>query len=54
MTTHAPAGGPSAAPVGAAGRLITPELPPPPGGPRAALTAGWVRDEAAHVRVLLE
>ncbi|RPE75963.1 L-proline dehydrogenase /delta-1-pyrroline-5-carboxylate dehydrogenase [Vulcaniibacterium tengchongense] len=35
-------------------RLIDPELPPPPGGPRAAITAGWVRDEAAHVRHLLD
>lgn len=34
--------------------LLSPELPPPPGGPRAAITAGWVRDEAAHVRQLLE
>ncbi|MFC3551284.1 bifunctional proline dehydrogenase/L-glutamate gamma-semialdehyde dehydrogenase PutA [Lysobacter cavernae] len=34
--------------------LLSPELPPAPTGPRAALTAGWVRDEAAHVRHLLE
>ena len=34
--------------------LISPELPAPPAGPRAAITAGWVRDEAAHVRHLLE
>lgn len=34
--------------------MISPELPPPPSGPRAALTAGWVRDEADHVRHLLE
>ncbi len=34
--------------------LISPELPAAPGGARAALTAGWVRDEAAHVRHLLE
>jgi RHH-type proline utilization regulon transcriptional repressor/proline dehydrogenase/delta 1-pyrroline-5-carboxylate dehydrogenase len=25
----------------------------PPTGPRAAVTAGWVRDEAGHVRALL-
>ncbi|MBW8810516.1 MAG: bifunctional proline dehydrogenase/L-glutamate gamma-semialdehyde dehydrogenase, partial [Lysobacter sp.] len=34
--------------------MISPELPPPTSGPRAALTAGWVRDEADHVRHLLE
>ena len=33
--------------------LITPELPTPPSGPRAAITAGWVRDEAEHIRALL-
>lgn len=36
------------------GAMISPELPAPPTGPRAALTAGWVRDEAEHVRHLLE
>ncbi|MBZ4040038.1 bifunctional proline dehydrogenase/L-glutamate gamma-semialdehyde dehydrogenase PutA [Novilysobacter selenitireducens] len=35
---------------GAARALIAPELPAPPAAPRAAITAGWVRDEAAHVR----
>ncbi|UNK48085.1 bifunctional proline dehydrogenase/L-glutamate gamma-semialdehyde dehydrogenase PutA [Lysobacter sp. S4-A87] len=34
--------------------LLSPELPPPPAAPRAAITAGWVRDEAGHVRALLE
>ena len=34
--------------------MISPELPSPPSGPRAALTSGWVRDEAEHVRYLLE
>lgn len=34
--------------------LISPELPPAPAAPRAAITAAWVRDEAAHVRQLLE
>ncbi|MFC0679459.1 bifunctional proline dehydrogenase/L-glutamate gamma-semialdehyde dehydrogenase PutA [Lysobacter korlensis] len=34
--------------------LISPELPPAPTGPRAAITAAWVRDEAAHVHRLLE
>jgi RHH-type proline utilization regulon transcriptional repressor/proline dehydrogenase/delta 1-pyrroline-5-carboxylate dehydrogenase len=49
---------PSAAPAGitepAPRALISPELPSLPAGPRAAITAGWVRDEAAHVRNLLE
>ncbi|CAG4977646.1 bifunctional proline dehydrogenase/L-glutamate gamma-semialdehyde dehydrogenase PutA [Novilysobacter luteus] len=35
-------------------KLVSPELPALPAGPRAAITAGWVRDEAAHVRSLLE
>ena len=35
---------------GAARALIAPELPAPPAAPRAAITAGWVRDEAAHIR----
>ncbi len=34
--------------------LIDPELPSTPAPLRAAITAGWVRDEAAHVRHLLE
>ncbi|WP_119719125.1 bifunctional proline dehydrogenase/L-glutamate gamma-semialdehyde dehydrogenase PutA [Cognatilysobacter tabacisoli] len=34
--------------------ILRPELPPAPTGARAAITAGWVRDEAAHVRALLE
>ncbi|RDZ26087.1 bifunctional proline dehydrogenase/L-glutamate gamma-semialdehyde dehydrogenase PutA [Lysobacter silvisoli] len=34
--------------------LISPELPPAPAAPRAAITAAWVRDEAVHVRRLLE
>ena len=38
----------------AADALISPELPAPPTGPRAAITAGWVRDEADHVRHLLD
>ncbi|HJW46941.1 MAG TPA: bifunctional proline dehydrogenase/L-glutamate gamma-semialdehyde dehydrogenase PutA, partial [Lysobacter sp.] len=33
--------------------MISPELPAPPTGPRAAITAGWVRNEADHVRFLL-
>jgi len=42
------------APGATAPGLIAPELPPPPTGPRAAITHAWVRDEAAHVRHLLE
>lgn len=34
--------------------LISPELPPSPAPFRAAITAGWVRDEASHVRALLD
>ena len=34
--------------------LLSPELPPPPPATRAAITAGWIRDEATHVRELLE
>jgi RHH-type transcriptional regulator, proline utilization regulon repressor / proline dehydrogenase / delta 1-pyrroline-5-carboxylate dehydrogenase len=45
---------PASAGTPVADGLISPELPPPPPGSRAAITAGWVRDEAAHVRHLLE
>ncbi|MDI9237874.1 bifunctional proline dehydrogenase/L-glutamate gamma-semialdehyde dehydrogenase PutA [Lysobacter sp. LF1] len=34
--------------------LISPELPPPSAPYRAAITSGWVRDEASHVRALLD
>jgi len=34
--------------------LISPELPARPAASRAAITAGWTLDEAAHVRTLLE
>ncbi|MGH8073958.1 MAG: bifunctional proline dehydrogenase/L-glutamate gamma-semialdehyde dehydrogenase PutA [Lysobacter sp.] len=34
--------------------LISSELPSPPIGPRAAITAAWVRDETAHVHSLVE
>ncbi|MGE4367772.1 bifunctional proline dehydrogenase/L-glutamate gamma-semialdehyde dehydrogenase PutA [Thermomonas sp.] len=34
--------------------ILSPELPPVPTPTRAAITAGWIRDEAAHVRELLE
>ncbi|AWV08719.1 bifunctional proline dehydrogenase/L-glutamate gamma-semialdehyde dehydrogenase PutA [Marilutibacter maris] len=34
--------------------ILSPELPPVPDAPRAAITAGWRREEAAHVRALLD
>ncbi|HZH42538.1 MAG TPA: bifunctional proline dehydrogenase/L-glutamate gamma-semialdehyde dehydrogenase PutA [Lysobacter sp.] len=34
--------------------MLAPELPPPPAGARAAITDAWVREETAHVRMLLE
>ncbi|MFC5592863.1 bifunctional proline dehydrogenase/L-glutamate gamma-semialdehyde dehydrogenase PutA [Lysobacter niastensis] len=51
MTTIA---SPAARELSPARTMLSPELPPSPGGPRSAITAGWVRDEAAHVRHLLE
>ncbi|MEO7200248.1 MAG: bifunctional proline dehydrogenase/L-glutamate gamma-semialdehyde dehydrogenase PutA, partial [Dokdonella sp.] len=33
--------------------ILSPELPAIPQAPRAAITAGWIRDESAHVRELL-
>ena len=33
--------------------ILSPELPAKPQAPRAAITAGWSRDESAHVRELL-
>jgi len=54
MTTHsAPAVATDGPPI-QHGALISPELPPAPAAPRAAITAGWVRDEASHVRALLD
>ncbi|WP_240097273.1 bifunctional proline dehydrogenase/L-glutamate gamma-semialdehyde dehydrogenase PutA [Thermomonas flagellata] len=49
---HSPASPTPAAPA-APGAILAPELPPPPSPLRAAITAGWIRDEAAHVRELL-
>ncbi|MCF7222121.1 bifunctional proline dehydrogenase/L-glutamate gamma-semialdehyde dehydrogenase PutA [Marilutibacter chinensis] len=34
--------------------ILSTELPPVPAAPRAAITAGWRRDEADHVHVLLD
>ncbi|GAA5083244.1 bifunctional proline dehydrogenase/L-glutamate gamma-semialdehyde dehydrogenase PutA [Lysobacter panacisoli] len=53
MTTHSATALASDGPP-APHALISPELPSPPPAARAAITAGWVRDEAAHVRMLLE
>ncbi|RZA20801.1 MAG: bifunctional proline dehydrogenase/L-glutamate gamma-semialdehyde dehydrogenase, partial [Lysobacteraceae bacterium] len=33
--------------------ILSPELNPLPPAPRAAITAGWIRDETTHVRELL-
>ena len=33
--------------------ILAPELNPPASAPRAAITAGWIRDEVAHMRELL-
>lgn len=52
MSTNAPSAVASDGPPPTS--MISPELPPPTTGPRAALTSGWVRDEADHVRHLLE
>ena len=44
-----------AAPTATAQRpILAPELPSQPGATRAAITTGWVRDEAAHVRTLID
>ncbi|HVJ38817.1 MAG TPA: proline dehydrogenase family protein, partial [Stenotrophomonas sp.] len=39
---------------GSAPPLLAPDLPPPPGALRAAVTAAWLKDETEHVRELLE
>jgi len=58
MNIDAHPAAPAAAPVPAAavsGRaLLDAELPPTPAATRAAITAAWVRDEADHVRALLQ
>ncbi len=51
MSTPQPAPSPAAPP---ASGILSPELPPPPADLRAAITAGWMRDETEHVRELLE
>ena len=52
LSPAAPAALPTSAPAPSA--VLAPELPPPPAGPRAAITDAWVRDETAHVRMLLD
>ncbi len=42
------------APPRAMRAILAPELPPVPAPTRAAITAGWIRDEAAHVRELVQ
>ncbi|HEY0661307.1 MAG TPA: bifunctional proline dehydrogenase/L-glutamate gamma-semialdehyde dehydrogenase PutA [Lysobacter sp.] len=54
MTHNSPSAAPAGTTEPAPRALISPELPAPPAGPRAAITAAWVRDEAVHVRNLLE
>ncbi len=44
----------ASSPAAAPAPILSPELPAPPAPERAAITAGWIRDEAAHVRELLE
>ena len=45
---------PDPAAGGSAPPLLAPDLPPAPGALRAAVTAAWLKDEAEHVRELLE
>ncbi|WP_296252538.1 bifunctional proline dehydrogenase/L-glutamate gamma-semialdehyde dehydrogenase PutA [uncultured Stenotrophomonas sp.] len=43
-----------ASPTSPAPPLLTPELPPAPSALRQAITDAWLKDEASHVRELLE
>ncbi|HTL14612.1 MAG TPA: proline dehydrogenase family protein, partial [Thermomonas sp.] len=45
---------PTSPPQAPVAPMLAPELPPPPPATRAAITAAWIRDEAIHVRELLE
>ena len=38
----------------AVSEIVSPELPPQQAAPRAAITSAWIRDEATHVRALLD
>ncbi len=48
------AGSVPAMPSASPSPLLSPELPPAPHALRAAITAAWLKDEAEHVRELLE
>ncbi len=48
------AGSVPAMPSASPSPLLSPELPPAPQALRAAITAAWLKDEAEHVRELLE
>ncbi len=54
MNALSGAGSVPAMPSASPSPLLAPELPPAPQALRAAITAAWLKDEAEHVRELLE
>ncbi|KWV11955.1 bifunctional proline dehydrogenase/L-glutamate gamma-semialdehyde dehydrogenase PutA [Xanthomonas translucens pv. translucens] len=54
MNALSGAGSSPAMPSASPSPLLAPELPPAPQALRAAITAAWLKDEAEHVRELLE
>ena len=50
---NAPSSSPAASDAPRPGALLSPELPAPPNPFRQAITDGWLKDEASHVRELL-
>ncbi|XSB70859.1 bifunctional proline dehydrogenase/L-glutamate gamma-semialdehyde dehydrogenase PutA [Xanthomonas translucens pv. undulosa] len=54
MNALSGAGSSPAMPSASPSPLLAPELPPAPKALRAAITAAWLKDEAEHVRELLE
>ncbi|WP_045767053.1 bifunctional proline dehydrogenase/L-glutamate gamma-semialdehyde dehydrogenase PutA [Xanthomonas albilineans] len=54
MNALSGAGSPSTMPSALPSPLLAPELPPAAHALRAAITAAWLKDEAEHVRELLE